>query len=236
MEHGDRNPLVVIATPTVTQPHAAYLAAVEAAEPALIEAGYDVKIVFERGNPYISAARATMLRKAMDAKADIVVFIDHDVSFPPDAIVRLVQTHGDVVAGTYRFKKDDEDYMGAPFRDADGDIRGRKDGAIMGHRVPAGFLKVTKEAVDRFMRAYPELTYGPRYAPAVDLFNHGAMDGVWYGEDYAFSKRWVEAGGTIWIVPDLDLTHHSAAAAYPGNFHDFLRRQPGGDKAPPTNN
>lgn len=226
----------MIATPTVTQPHAAYLAAVEAAEPALAAAGYDVKIVFERGNPYISAARATMLRKAMDAKADMVVFIDHDVSFPPEALVKLVETPGEVVAGTYRFKKDDEEYMGAPFRDEDGDIRGRKDGAIIGHRIPGGFLKVTKEAVDLFMRAYPELAYGPRYAPAIDLFNHGAMDGVWHGEDYAFSKRWVEAGGTIWIVPDLDLTHHSADAAYHGNFHEFLRRQPGGDNAPPTNN
>ena len=44
---------------------------------------------------------------------------------------------------------------------------------------------------------------------SVDLFNHGAHDGAWYGEDYAFSRNWLALGGDIWIVPDLNLTHHS---------------------------
>lgn len=172
-----------------------------------------------------------MLRKAMDAEADVVVFIDHDLSFPPEALLKLIQTPGDVVAGTYRFKKAEEEYMGELLRDGDGDVRGRPDGAVVGFRAPAGFLKITKEAVDRFMRAYPELVYGPRYAPSVDLFNHGAIDGVWYGEDYAFCRRWIGCGGELWIVPDLDLTHHADDAAYPGNLHTYLRRLPGGDLA-----
>jgi hypothetical protein len=29
-------------------------------------------------------------------------------------------------------------------------------------------------------------------------------------------------GGEIWVIPDLDITHHSKASAYPGNFHKFL--------------
>lgn len=223
---------VALAIPTYGKPHPACLDAVEAAAPALEAAGLAAKIVFEKDNPYISAARATMLRKAMDWKADVVVFIDHDVSFPPDAIARLVATEGDVVAGVYRFKKADEEYMGALDNAPHGFPKVREsDGAVKGYRVPAGFLKVTKEAVDRFMGAYPELVYGPRYCPSVDLFNHGAWQGVWYGEDYAFSRRWTDCGGDIWIVPDLDLTHHSATEAYPGNYHEFLCRQPGGSKA-----
>jgi hypothetical protein len=61
-----------------------------------------------------------------------------------------------------------------------------------------------------------------RYAPTFDLFNHGAHEGVWWGEDYAFSRRWREMGGEIWVVPDLDITHHSRDAAFPGNYHKFL--------------
>jgi len=122
--------------------------------------------------------------------------------------------------------------MGAPLTDAAGNVQMVADGTLRGHRAPAGFLKVTKEAVDRFMKAYPELCYGPAYAPAVDLFNHGAHEGVWYGEDYAFCRRWIDCGGELWIVPDLDLTHHGETQAYPGNYHDFLTRQPGGVNAP----
>lgn len=229
---GEGGPVVVLATPTISKPYPAYMDAVEAAVPLLEAHGYQVKSGFTFANPYISAARAEILRKALDAKADIVVFIDHDVSFPPQALLALVQAEGDVVAGTYRFKKDDEEYMGEPFRDEDGDIRGRDDGAIIANRIPAGFLKITRQGVAKFMRAYPQLCYGDPINPSVDLFNHGAHEGVWYGEDYAFSRNWIAAGETIWLLPDLDLTHHSADAAYPGNFHRFLLRQPGGSEAP----
>lgn len=222
---------VVLATPTITKPFPAYLDAAEAAVVGLQWAGYDVLMVLEISNPYISAARATMLRKAMDAKADVVVFIDHDMSFTPADLKKLVETPGDVVAGLYRFKKDDEEFMGSVFADADGRPILRDDGCIKAHRVPAGFLKVTREGVERFMTAYPELCYGPKLNPSVDLFNHGAHDGVWYGEDYAFSRRWIAAGGDIWVVPDLDLVHHGDKP-YPSNFHDFMLRQPGGVNDP----
>ena len=204
----------------------------EAAVPLITQAGWDEALIFEVGNPYISAARATMLRKALDGDADVVVFIDHDLSWAPEDLLKLIETPGDVVAGLYRFKKDDEEYMGAPYSDANDIAITRADGCIKGYRIPAGFLKMTREGVARFMRAYPDLQYGDPIAPHVDLFNHGAHDGVWWGEDYAFSRRWIDCGGEIWIVPDLNLAHHSADKAYPGNYHHFLRRQPGGDLDP----
>jgi len=230
VQGADKPVRVAFCTPTITKPFPAYLEAMEASIPLLDAAGLDHQIVFEVANPYISAARSTMLRKAMDASADIVVFIDHDMSWAPGDLLKLIQTSGDVVAGVYRFKKDDEEYMGA-LSGGDRPIV-RDDGALQGHRIPAGFLKVTKAAVERFMRAYPHLCYGSPLAPAVDLFNHGAHDGVWWGEDYAFSRNWLACGGDIWIVPDLDLAHHSATDVYPGNFHKFLLRQPGGSNDP----
>lgn len=221
---------VVIATPTVTQPHPAYVDALERSAGALTAAGFEHSTVFEVGCPYISHARATMLRKALDTQADAVVFIDHDISWRPQDLVKLIATEGDVVAGTYRFKKDEEEYMACIVTDANARPVLRPDGNMRADKVPAGFLKVTKEAVDRFMGAYPELIYGHRYNPSVDLFNHGAHAGVWYGEDYSFSRRWRECGGEIVLVPDLDLDHHAETKAYPGNFHRFMLRQPGGSE------
>ena len=189
-------------------------------------------MVVEVGNPYISQARNVMLRKALDAKCDTIVFLDHDLSFPPEALLKLVQTDGEVVAGTYRYKKSEEEYMGTLFTDDEGYPRARtSDHALLAEWIPAGFLKVTESAINKFMGAYPHLLYGKRYAPTVDLFNHGAHKGIWYGEDYAFSRNWNDCGGQIWLVPDLDLTHHSAEKDYPGNFHNYLRRRPGGDLA-----
>jgi len=225
------DPYVVICTPTISRPYPQYLDALEASVPALDAAGIRHSTVATIGSPYISCARAEMLRKALDVKADVVVFIDHDLSWRSEDLLSLIQTDGDVVAGTYRFKLPEESYMGTIKVQADLRPIVRDDGCILANLVPAGFLKVTKEAVHRFMEAYPDLCFGPKFNLSVDLFNHGAHEGQWWGEDYAFSRRWNAMGGEIWLVPDLDLTHHGADRAYPGNFHTFMRRQPGGDLA-----
>lgn len=226
---------VVLCVPTITRPYQQLLDSIRAAVPLLDEAGIEHQMVSEVGNPYISQARNVMLRKALDADADHIVFLDHDLSFDPQALLKLVRTEGDVVAGTYRFKREPEEYMGCLFNSTQNrPIVRPSDGAIHAEWIPAGFLKVTPKAVDRFMKAYPHLSYGPAYKPLVDLFNHGAHKGLWYGEDYAFSRNWNDCGGHIWLVPDLNITHHSADAAYPGNFHMFLRRQPGGDLWQPS--
>lgn len=222
---------VVICIPTLTRPYPQCLASVEYSVPALDAAGIEHRTVFEVGCPYISHARATMLRKALDDNADAVVFIDHDLGWRPEDLVKLIQAEGDVVAGTYRFKKGEEEYMATLVCDAKGYPMCRADGAMQADKVPAGFLKVTRHAVRKFMRAYPDLVYGDPEHPSVDLFNHGAHKGVWYGEDYSFSRRWIECGGKIWLVPDLELTHYAAEVAYPGNFHKFMLKRPGGSES-----
>jgi hypothetical protein len=222
---------VVFCIPIWMQPYRATLDALEACLPMVEAAGYTHGIAQILNFPYISGARANMLRAALDAKADMVVFIDHDVSWRPEDMVTLLNTPGDVVAGTYRCKVDEEQYMGV-LETQDNIPLGREDGALLSRLVPAGFLKITKEAVDHFMGAYPELCYGPRYHQSVDLFNHGVHERVWWGEDYSFSRRWRECGGQIWTVPNLNIDHHTKEKVFKGNLHEFLMRQPGGVNDP----
>lgn len=222
---------VVLCIPTTNRPFQQCIDSLDASIKAIKEAGWTLHAVSEIGNPYISGARSAMLRKALDVTPDVVVFIDHDLSFPPDAILRLIETSGDVVAGTYRFKREPEEYMGALLPDIHGRPQVRADGCVKAHCIPAGFMKITRNGVNRFMAEYPELCYGERSSPCIDLFNHGAHQWTWYGEDYAFSRRWTEMGGEIWVIPDLDLTHHSKDADYPANYHQFLMRQEGGSES-----
>lgn len=222
---------VVFCIPTISKPYQACLDSLAASLPLIKAAGWEEGAVYQIGCPYISAARSMMLRKALDAKATVVVFIDHDLSWQPEDLLRLIETEGDVVAGTYRFKGEPEEYMGALYPAADGTPIVREDGCMKAHSVPAGFLKITRVGVNKFMAAFPELAYGEKCGPMTDLFNHGAHQGVWYGEDYAFSRRWNEKCGDIWIVPDINLTHHLPNQAFPGNFHQFMLRQPGGSEA-----
>ena len=224
--------LVVFCIPTVTQPYQCTLDSLKASLPLIESAGWAHRIVYEVGSPYISCARSIMLRKALDAMATHIVFIDHDLSWEPQDLLDLIESQGDVVAGTYRFKTDDGQFMGALQPDINGFPQVREDGAVKAHFVPAGFLKVTRIGISRFIQAYPELTYGDKCNPCVDLFNHGAHEGRWYGEDYAFSRRWRELGGEIYILPHLNLVHHNPDKAFGGTFHDYLCAQPGGSADP----
>ena len=214
---------VVLCTPTVKRPHPAYFDAVKASAPLLDEAGWDHGITWMIGCAYISAARAIMARRALDAGADVVVFIDHDMSWAPRDLLTLLETEGDVVGGTYRFKQDDVEFMGHPWPGETGRPLVRDtDGAVKMVCVPAGFLKVTRNGISRFMRKYPELIYGDECNPSIDLFQHGAVDRVWYGEDYMFSRRWNEIDD-IWCPPHLELQHHDFdGKSYGGTYHDYL--------------
>lgn len=220
---------VVFCCPFLDEPTPHLVSALEASIPLIKARGWEEGLAQERGCPYISWARASLLRKALDAGADVIVYLDYDLSWRPADLVTLIETPGDVVAGLYRFKRDDEEYMGTIRTDDAHRPIVRDDGCIEAIWVPAGFLKVTKEAVARLMGAYPELLYGPE-RDHFDMFNHGAHNGLWWGEDYAFSRRWTELGESIWVVPDLNLTHHGAKP-YPGNFHEFMLKQPGGRHA-----
>lgn len=226
-------PKTVFCIPTYQRPAQACLDAMEASVPVLDAAGIDHGIIFETGNAYISAARATMLRSALNAKATNVIFIDDDVSWRPEDLLRLINTPGEVVAGTYRTREDDPNYMGKPIQDENGNVTSvRGDGCIEMAAVPAGFLKVTLDCVCHFMLSYPDLCYGSPWNYSVDLFNHGAYKGLWWGEDYSFCRRWREAKGKVWCIPDMNIDHNArdGKTVWRGNYHEYLQRQPGGAK------
>lgn len=227
----DTSKKVIFCIPTISKPYQVMMDSLAASIPLIQAAGWEEGAVYQIGCPYISAARSMMLRKALDAKATVIVFIDHDLSWDPQDLLTLIECDADVVGGTYRFKGEPEEYMGAVIPDHDRRPQAREDGCIKMHSIPAGFLKVTRGAVNKFMQEYPELLYGEKCNPAVDLFNHGVIDGVWYGEDYAFAKRYREKCGDVWCIPNLNITHHLGDTPFPGNYHKYLRRIPGGSES-----
>jgi len=212
-----------------SKPHSAFIDSLNATLPLLEKNGWEHQIAVEENCPYISAARSKLIRKALDTKPDAVVFLDYDVSWRPEDMLELLEADGDVVAGTYRFKTHDEvKYMGALAVGPTGlPVRRSTDGALKASKVPAGFLKVTVRGINAFAKLYPQLLFGPPMSPDLDMFNHGVIDGIWYGEDYAFSKRWTEAGGDIWLLPELHIDHNSPTDCYKGNFHEYLMNYTG---------
>lgn len=217
---------IVICLCYYDRPHAACYNGLKEACEALQEAGHSVGIVLERGSPYISKARCDAVMSAYATRPDAIMLLDHDVSAPPEAFIRLLATNGDVVAGMYRYKWSIEDYMGKiPLGDDGRPLTIRDDGCIAASGVPAGFMKLTPACIDRLLAAYPELIFGEYENDddfGFDLFRHGADRGLWYGEDYAFCRRWREIGGEIWVIPDLDIAHWGTCVDFGGPYRPFI--------------
>lgn len=254
-----------IPIPKGQTPHPVTIKSLEDCLPAIEAAGWEHGYTHTTGNPYISGARAEITRKALDKFPDAIVYLDYDVAWQPQDMVALLKAEDDVVAGTYRCKTDDRDeelYMGAQYTTDNFLPVCREDGCIKSKVVPAGFLKVTVAGIDSFMRAYPELCYGPQYSLSIDLFQHGAHEGLWWGEDYAFCRNYEAKCGPVWLLPNVTLDHWTASGSsrvskeqwkelwglnreqleakclelgdfcYRGNFHEYMLRQPGGSKDP----
>jgi hypothetical protein len=216
---------IIFCVPVFPKPFKETCDSIEDEREVLAGAGWKSDVLWQVGCPYISAARALLLRTALDAQATAIIFVDQDVSWTPGTALKLLETEGGMVAGTYRYKQDGEEkYMGGLRESPQGRPIARPDGALDALHAPAGFLKVTREAVNLMMTKHPELCWGEASSPHFDLFAHGVMDGEWRGEDVAACMRWIAAGQKLWIVPDLDITHHSIDKAYSGNLHEFLQR------------
>jgi hypothetical protein len=93
-------------------------------------------------------------------------------------------------------------------------------------------MKITRAGVERFMRAYPHLCYGSPINPPSTCSTTAPTRASGGARTTRSPATGIDCGGEIWVVPDLNLTHHSADEAYPGNFHDFMLAQPGGVNDP----
>jgi hypothetical protein len=232
---GNKRKKVVFCIPVAPggAPHPKTIASLEAAIPLVKAHGWEEGLTQTLGNPYISGARAEMTRKALDAQATHIFYIDYDVAFRPQDVLDVLEAEGDVVSGTYRVKTEDDSdlYMGAIYTNEHNQPIGRmSDGALKARVVPAGFLRVTTGAIEKFMNAYPELCFGPQFHRSIDLFNHGAYNSLWWGEDYAFARRYNDKCGDVWLLPWLQIDHWKGDHAWKGNFHEYLMQQNGANQ------
>lgn len=192
-----------------------------------------------RANCYIAHERNFHVKRFLEGDATHLLFVDADVSWAePDAIWRLLQCGYDVVGGVYPHKSEVGDF---PVRIIPHPQTGmtqvdRRTGAILCEGIPTGFMLIRRGVLEQMIAAHPEKRYLGRGLPDVpefyNLFECEQVGDHWWGEDYAFCRRWRALGGQIWALPDITFTH-MGSKAYSGNLHLWLLQQ-GANAKPKT--
>lgn len=223
--------LVVIATPAFDHNVTVqYAESVLKTDWALAKAGINRAYLFVGGDPYLSKVRNLCVSRALDRYPNLtdLFFIDADVTWPDDAVVRLLQSPVDVVAGVYPKKNDSLEFpVFLRLKDEKTPKYIIKDGLYSANAVPTGFLRIKRRVLDKMNATvgwYTDATGGGEKVRNVFEMGWWPDDpkdltgkGEWWGEDFAWSRRWLEMGGELWVDPDIDFGHRGSKA-WTANF------------------
>ncbi len=179
------------------------------------------------GDSYPHRVRNLLASMFFESDCTDIVWIDEDISWPRGELVKLIKHPVDFVAATYRVK--DDTSVRYPMRWIDDNAENRKrdpdNGLIEVAAVPFGFVRITREAMVRFRDTRADMWFMDNGQKAWNLFDiilkYGDPGG-YSGEDYVFCERFREAGGRVWLDPDIKLGH-TGDKTFVGSLADELR-------------
>jgi hypothetical protein len=194
----------------------------------------------------VTRARNVLVAYFLASDYTHLMFIDADIEFQTEDILKLYAHKKDVVVGAYPKKgvawdkirsnlidpanKDKQlsdrdmasfgsDYaINFKFVDKETKTIGVENGLIKLHDAGTGFMMISREAILKMIKAYPELKYNNDVnINNADLKDHfyalfdtmiDPVDRRYLSEDYTFCRRWQEIGGDVWLDPSISLNHY----------------------------
>jgi hypothetical protein len=193
----------------------------------------NLKLIFKDGDALITRARASLISQFLDdPSATHLLFIDADIGFEPEQVLRLLQCGAEMCAAVYPIKRIDWDKVKKTIDNArpnpaaaslqyvfeveDPDAVVASAGFVKVRYAGTGFLMIRRQALEKMCAQYPQLKFKRDHsldaASASDnrfaLFECMiAEDGTYLSEDFAFCKRWIDIGGEIWADLNSKLKH-----------------------------
>ncbi len=182
-------------------------------------------------------SRNRVLSKFMSTDCTDLLMFDADMSWSRQSFLRLICHPVDFVGASYRQKLQDQStgelitkYAVDFLDDENGETAGSDPvtGLLEVRRLPAGFLRVTRRAVQRMISEcdVPEYQIDDKGTMRIihrlfaNEFNSEINQEV--GEDYTFCDRWRSIGGKVWCDPELNVSHHGLAV-FRGHLGNHIR-------------
>jgi len=218
----------------VTQP---FLASLLETQKLLLERGIPHGFVFAPGDSLVQRSRNKIVAAFMASpRATHLMFIDSDIEWQAEDVIRLLAHDRDVICGAYVKKQYPLTFaLNAVYRDDGMCERDPATGAVRVRDVATGFLMLKRSVFARMMQAYPQLKYRAYetdgVAPEARDFTYSLFDCIttpegFYSEDYGFCRRWSEIGGECWVDPAIALKHHGMHAYHADPSLMFVAANP----------
>ncbi len=231
-------PVILLATPCFGGlVHQSYMLSVCKLMACAASHGFALDLALLGSDALITRSRSVLVARFLDMpQATHLLFVDADIAFEPEQVLRLLRFDEEFVAAFYPLKSVDWDALprraiaGEPLQGAgltyvgtllEPPERQTRDGFATAQYAGTGFQLIRRSVFETLIAAHPELHFKSvhtiaREAPRSDnlyaLFDCqiDPQTGAYLSEDYAFCRRWRSLGGTIWLDLESTLTHVGA--------------------------
>jgi 2-polyprenyl-3-methyl-5-hydroxy-6-metoxy-1,4-benzoquinol methylase len=196
---------------------------------ALHAAGHDWTASFLTHESLVQRARNVMVAEFLkNTAATHLLFIDADIIFEPEDVLKLIEAGKPLVAGAYAKKSIDRerlvraaerghaDPMAAATDFAIGittpTVTMDASGCIEVQRLATGFMLIERDVIVTMIKSYPGWQYKSDHEhsmgePLWAVFDCAIVDGSYQSEDWLFCHRWMQMGGKCHLRLDIELGH-----------------------------
>lgn len=206
--------------------HSSYMMSILKLVCQCMQNGIEVIVQKADFDSLVSRCRNAMAAAFMGSDCTHMLFIDGDIEFEVEDVLKLLRADKDIVCAGYAQKWMDlsSDVIGLPKSQ---EIITRSSVHLLPNQpiqpimeakyATTGFLLIRRSVFDDLRAAYPERKYrndidGYSTPEARDFFYNffavEVVDGRYESEDYGFSRLCTAIGKKVYVITDIVLSHH----------------------------
>ena len=182
-------------------------------------------------SPLIHQARNYLTSVFLTTEYQYMLFIDSDVEFEPEAVLRMMVAKKNIVCTPYRVKAEDitKNIYTVEFKDPK-NILVLAEGLVEIEAGPTGLMLIHRRVFEKIMKNHHDLKIINKATPDADkshefyynFFDFGFSDGYAMGEDVSFCRLARGNGFKIFANIESSTTHHGSYA-WKGTFGESMK-------------
>ena len=170
----------------------------------------DVQMSGLTGESLLFIARNILVREFLNSDCTHMLFIDDDIEFHADDIVKMLKVNKCVIGGAYSTKNQDD-----PRIVSSGIEKNEQHNEMpLVNYLGAGLLMVQRHVFENIYVASKIKVITHNGTQLALFFNHLSNDGNYMSEDYYFCQVWKECGGCVYLAR-WTRTRHFGVVGFP---------------------
>ena len=181
-------------------------------------------------SPLIHQARNYLTSVFLTTQYQYLLFIDSDVEFEPEAILRMLVAKKEIICTPYRVKAEqlDKHIYTVEFKDPK-HVPFLPGGLVEIEAGPTGLMLIDRKVFEKIIKNYPHLKIKNKATPTADkshefyynFFDFGFNEGYSTGEDISFCRLARKNDFKIYANTESTTQHHGSYA-WEGKFKESL--------------